>query len=133
VWEAIRLLKVARIDHGYHILDDPILTNKVIQDKIPLTTCPLSALKLNHITPLNRFPVKIMLRLGMVPTINSDDPAYFGGYINENFYETAKAIGLTYEDIAVLAKNSIIASFLPYDRKIDLLNEIDSAVQSSIL
>ena len=132
VWEAVKLLRVARIDHGYHILDDPILTNKVIQDKIPLTTCPLSALKLNHITPLNRFPVKIMLKLGMVPTINSDDPAYFGGYINENFYETAKAIGLTYEDIAVLAKNSIIASFLPYYRKIDLLNEIDNVVQSSI-
>ncbi len=125
VWEAIKLLKVSRIDHGYHILDDPTLTEKVIQEKIPLTTCPLSALKLNHITPLDKFPIKTMMRLGMIPTVNSDDPAYFGGYLNENYYQIAKALKLSASDLATLAKYSIIASYMQYDKKVDLFNIID--------
>ncbi|MFP3166267.1 MAG: adenosine deaminase, partial [Nitrososphaeria archaeon] len=125
VWEAIRSLKVARIDHGYHILDDPILTEKVTQEKIPLTTCPLSAFKLNHITPLEKFPVKTMMKLGMIPTINSDDPAYFGGYLNENYYETAKALKLNAEDLVILAKYSIMASYVSHEKKVDLYNNID--------
>jgi adenosine deaminase len=125
VWEAIKLLKVSRIDHGYHILDDPILTEKVAQEKIPLTTCPLSALKLNHIVPLEKFPVKTMMKLGMIPTINSDDPAYFGGYINENYYETAKALKLSAEDLVILAKHSIMASYISNEKKVDLYNNID--------
>ena len=106
-------------------MDDPILTEKVTQEKIPLTTCPLSAFKLNHITPLEKFPVKTMMKLGMIPTINSDDPAYFGGYLNENYYETAKALKLNAEDLVILAKYSIMASYVSHEKKVDLYNNID--------
>lgn len=127
VWEAIRDLGVERIDHGYHIFEDQVLVKKVSDESIPLTTCPLSALKLNHIVPLESFPLKAMLSHGIVATINSDDPAYFGGYLNENYVGVARAIGLSADNIVTLAKNSIKASFIPYNEKRALYEAIDSA------
>jgi len=128
VWSTIKLLKVARIDHGYHILDDHKLSLKVSQERVPLTTCPLSALKLNHIVPLSSFPIRDMMRKGFVPTINSDDPAYFGGYLNENFIALETELGLSLDEIISLVKNSVFSSFMSYEKKRDLYEDIDRAV-----
>ncbi|MGC8662024.1 MAG: adenosine deaminase, partial [Nitrososphaeria archaeon] len=127
-WNSIKLLKVSRIDHGYHILDDDRLSLKVSQERIPLTTCPLSALKLNHIVPLSSFPIRSMINRGFVPTVNSDDPAYFGGYINENYMALETELGLTLDEIIILAKNSVFASFMNYEKKRDLYEEIDTTM-----
>jgi len=132
VWGAIRALKVARIDHGYHILDDERLSIKVIQERIPLTACPLSALKLNHIVPLSSFPVRSMLNRGFVITVNSDDPAYFGGYVNENYEALATSAGLSFDEIITLAKNSVFSSFMTYEGKRDMYEEIDEVVAELI-
>ncbi len=132
VWDSIKLLKVARIDHGYHILDDDRLSLKVLQERIPLTTCPLSALKLNHIVPLSSFPIRNMIERGFVPTVNSDDPAYFGGYINENYAALVTTIGLTLDEILILAKNSVFSSFMTYEKKRDLYEEIDTEMMELI-
>ncbi|MEM3196427.1 MAG: adenosine deaminase [Conexivisphaerales archaeon] len=132
VWSAIKLLKVSRIDHGYHIFDDDRLSLKVSQERIPLTTCPLSALRLNHIVPLNSFPIRNMIEHGFVPTINSDDPAYFGGYINENYMALGTELGLTLDEIIILAKNSVFASFMSYEKKRDMYEEIDMTLMELI-
>ncbi|MCL4344083.1 MAG: adenosine deaminase [Thaumarchaeota archaeon] len=132
VWSSIKLLKVSRIDHGYHILDDDRLSLKVSQERIPLTACPLSALKLNHIVPLSSFPIRNMMERGLVPTVNSDDPAYFGGYINENYMALVAELGLTLDEIVILAKNSVFASFIGYEKKRDLYEEIDTALMELI-
>lgn len=112
VWEALDLLKVSRIDHGNHALDDEKLIQKLVELKIPLTVCPLSNLKLKVVPDLKKHPLKKMLEKGLVVTINSDDPAYFGGYLNENYLALAEALNLSKEDLLQLAKNSFIGSFL---------------------
>jgi len=117
VWEALELLKVSRIDHGNHCLDDDNLVEELIRRKIPLTVCPLSNLRLKVIDSMERHPLRRMLERGFLVTVNSDDPAYFGGYINENFSAVTKALNLTSEDIYRLAKNSFEASFLKESEK----------------
>jgi adenosine deaminase len=124
VWEALELLKVSRIDHGNHCLDDDKLAEELIRRKIPLTVCPLSNLRLKVIDSMERHPLRRMMERGLLVTVNSDDPAYFGGYINENYLAVTKALNLTAEDIYRLAKNSFKASFLEESKKDKMLGEL---------
>lgn len=117
VWEAINLLKVSRIDHGNHSLDDENLVRELARRKIPLTVCPLSNLKLRVIDKMENHPLKKMMEKGLLVTVNSDDPAYFGGYINENYLAVQKALKLIKEEVYELAKNSFKASFLDEPKK----------------
>jgi adenosine deaminase len=121
VWEALELLKVSRIDHGNHCLDDDRLAEELIRLKIPLTVCPLSNLKLKVVDSMDKHPLKKMMQRGFMVTVNSDDPAYFGGYINENYIAVTDALNLTIEDIYKLAKNSFKASFLEKSKKDKML------------
>jgi len=125
VWEALNFLNVNRIDHGNRSLEDTELVSRLAEQKIPLTVCPLSNIKLCNVDKIENHPIKKMLNLGLAATVNSDDPAYFGGYINENFTAVAQALNLTGRDIYSLAKNSFEASFIEPEEKqkfIDLLD-----------
>ena len=128
IWEAINLLDVERIDHGNRSMDDPELLNRIIQDQISLTMCPLSNLKLCVIDDMADHPAKKMMDAGVKVTIHSDDPAYFGGYVNENLYALAEGLHLSMEDITQLAMNSINASFAAPARKKELTNKIEQYV-----
>ena len=113
VWEALELLHVDRIDHGNRAMEDARLVEKIRDQKIALTVCPLSNLKLAVVDDLRHHPLKQMLDAGLVATVNSDDPSYFGGYINENFAEVARSLNLSENEVITLAENSFRASFLP--------------------
>jgi adenosine deaminase len=113
VWKALDRLAVDRLDHGNRALEDPALTRRLAQEGMTLTVCPLSNLKLCVVADLAEHPIDRMLRAGLRATINSDDPAYFGGYVNDNYRAVAKARGLTRDDLATLARNSFLGSFLP--------------------
>lgn len=128
--EALDLLHVNRIDHGNRCLDDPELVEELVSRQIPLTLCPLSNLELRVIRSLNEHPVKLLMEKGVLATIHSDDPAYFGGYINENYQQTAEALSLTVQDIAQLAINSFKASFLPDDIRKEWTRKVDQFVHS---
>ena len=132
VWEAIKLLKVARIDHGNNSLNDEKLVRELVKRKIPLTVCPLSNLKLNVVGDLKKHPLKKMLGKGLLVTINSDDPAYFGGYVNENFIAVANAINLTKKDIKELAKNSFMASFSDEARKKNWIEKVEKFYEANV-
>ena len=112
VWEALDILKVDRIDHGNRSLEDPRLVERLAGDGMTLTVCPLSNHRLCVVSDLTRHPLKRMLQLGLKATINSDDPAFFGGYVGDNFRAVAAALPLTREDLATLAVNSFAGSFL---------------------
>ena len=112
VWEAIELLEAMRIDHGVASADDPELMDELRDNEIPLTVCPLSNIKLKVYDDLSEVPVKTFLDHDIIVTINSDDPPYFGGYINENYLQTAEAQNLSRSDIYKLAENSFRASFI---------------------
>lgn len=130
VWEAIDLLEVERIDHGVSSVDDPDLMQELLEREIPLTVCPLSNLKLKVVADLKDVPVKTFLEKGLLVTLNSDDPSYFGGYINENYLQTAKAQNLSRKDIYTLAKNSFTASFITENERktyLEKLNEFDKS------
>lgn len=126
VTEALDLLKVSRIDHGNHSLDDSLVVDRLVKLQMPLTVCPLSNYKLQVTPDLKDHPLKKMLDLGLMVMINSDDPAYFGGYLNDNFYAVAEALDLSREDILTLARNSINASFIKEDLKQKYLNAIST-------
>lgn len=111
IWNALDVLKVERIDHGVQSLRDPKLVERLIRDRVPLTVCPLSNLKLCVFPSLDQHNLGAMLDQGLVVTINSDDPAYFGGYINQNFLETFAALKLSNQQARTLAANSFEASF----------------------
>ncbi|MBS0334876.1 MAG: adenosine deaminase, partial [Proteobacteria bacterium] len=112
VWEALDVLGVDRIDHGNRALEDPKLVERLVASGMTLTVCPLSNLKLCVVDDLAAHPLKRMLDLGLKATCNSDDPAYFGGYLGRNWIETAQAVGLGRDDLVALAKNSFTGSFL---------------------
>lgn len=112
VWEALNILKVKRIDHGVRSLEDPKLVQHLVESAIPLTVCPLSNIKLRVFDNMKDHNVKKMLDAGIKATINSDDPAYFGGYIGENFHSVSEALALNPAELKALAINSINASFL---------------------
>lgn len=121
---ALENLKVSRIDHGNRALEDKELIQKLVTQKIPLTICPLSNEKLQVVPNLSKHPIKEMLNKGLVATVNSDDPAYFGGYINENFIAITEALNLNIEDIYKLVINSFSGSFLDQNIKTKYLNQV---------
>lgn len=125
IWEALDLLKVKRIDHGVRSIEDEKLMERIIEERIPLTVCPLSNLKLCVVDDLKKHNLKKMLNKGVCVTINSDDPAYFGGYMNENFKQTVNALELNQEEIIEIAKNSFEASFLSKEEKEKWLKKCD--------
>jgi adenosine deaminase len=112
VWEALDLLHVDRIDHGNRSLEDPLLVKRLAADGMTLTVCPLSNLKLCVVDDLEAHPLKRMLELGLRATVNSDDPAYFGGYLADNWIAAAQALALTRAELVTLAKNSFSGSWL---------------------
>ena len=124
MWQAIDLLKVQRIDHGVAALQDPLLMAELAHTRLPLTVCPLSNLKLCVVNDLRDHGLKTMLDAGLCVTINSDDPAYFGGYMNANFEQTVQALQLSREDVVQLAKNSFEASFISDQRRADCMAQV---------
>jgi adenosine deaminase len=117
IWSALDVLKVERIDHGVQAMKDPALMARLVKDRIPLTVCPLSNLKLRVVSNLAQHNLGQLLQAGIVATVNSDDPSYFGGYINQNFTETFAALALTAQDAYQLAHNSFEASFIDEAQK----------------
>lgn len=125
VWEAIDGLKIVRIDHGNNCLTDEKLVDEIVKRDMALTVCPLSNLELRVVADLKDHPLKTMLNKGIKATVNSDDPAYFGGYLNQNFMAIQEALNLTKGEIIVLAKNSFQYSLLDESRKNELMNLVD--------
>lgn len=128
VWQALDLLKVDRIDHGNRSMEDPALVRRLAAQGMTLTVCPLSNHKLCVVDDLSRHPVPEMLRQGLHVTLNSDDPAYFGGYVNRNYEALAAQAGLTRAQAARIARNSFEGSFLPDDDKARHVAEVDAWV-----
>jgi adenosine deaminase len=126
IWGALDVLKVERIDHGVQSMNDPDLIKRLVQDRIPLTVCPLSNLKLRVYPSLTQHAIGRMLEAGLVATINSDDPAYFGGYINENFTQTFAALQLGGQQAYQLALNSFNASFIEASERARHIEKLDA-------
>ena len=124
MWQAIDKLQVQRIDHGVAALQDPLLMAELAYTRLPLTVCPLSNLKLCVVRDLREHPLKTLLDAGLCVTVNSDDPAYFGGYLNTNFEQTVEALNLGREDVIALAKNSFEASFISAERRAACLAQL---------
>ena len=131
VWEALDKINVSRVDHGNRSLEDDKLVARLVKDEMPLTVCPLSNLKLCVVKDMKKHPLKKMLDLGLKATINSDDPAYFGGYMNENFKAVSDALGLDKKDLETITRNSIEASFLERKQKDALLKKLDDYMKTA--
>ncbi|MXY76996.1 MAG: adenosine deaminase [Acidimicrobiia bacterium] len=127
---ALDVLGARRIDHGVRAGDDPELVDRLVRERVPLTICPLSNQRLQVFPDLRMHPLKRFMDAGVLVTVNSDDPAYFGGYVGDNYLAIADALGLTRTDMVRLARNSIEATFLPDDRKATLQDEITAYVAS---
>ncbi len=125
VWEALDLLKIDRLDHGNRSLEDEKLVERLVQQQMALTICPLSNLKLKVVKDLKQHPLKKMLEKGLKATVNSDDPAYFGGYMNDNFVAICKALQLDKKDLYQLSKNSFEASFVSNEQKKKMIKGLD--------
>ena len=128
VADAVDLLEIDRIDHGNRALEDPALVDRLVKRGITLTVCPLSNLRLGGVADLRRHPLKRMLEVGLKATVNSDDPAYFGGYLLDNFVAVAEALDLGQPDLVTLVRNSIEGSFLDEPARKTHLGRIDRAV-----
>lgn len=126
IWDSLKLLKVNRIDHGNRAVDDPELMKELAERQMPLTLCPLSNLKLKVVHDLKDHPLPTMLKHHLLATINSDDPAYFGGYLNTNYTQICQALSLNFEEIKQLAINSFTASFLDEDSKKQWIEKVHS-------
>jgi adenosine deaminase len=131
ITEALDVLKVVRIDHGVRAIDDPDLQRRLARAQTPLTMCPLSNLELQVTPDLAQHPLKRLLDAGLHVTVNSDDPAYFDGYLAANYAAVQRALDLTRDDIAALARNSVTASWLPPAGQNSLLAEIDAFVAAA--
>lgn len=130
IWSALDVLKVERIDHGVQATRDPALMARLVKDRIALTVCPLSNLKLRVVPTLAQHNLGRMLDAGIVATVNSDDPAYFGGYINQNFTQTFAALALTAGHAYQLARNSFEASFISDTLRRRYLERLDATFES---
>jgi adenine deaminase len=126
VWTALDLLHVERIDHGVQSAHDPALMQRLQRDRVPLTVCPLSNLKLCVFPKLADHNLKQLLEAGLCVTLNSDDPAYFGGYVNDNYVQLAQAVGLNAQHAYQLARNSFEASFVGAERKREYIAQLDA-------
>jgi adenosine deaminase len=133
VWEALDILKARRIDHGVRSVEDERLVGRLVEEQIPLTVCPLSNVKLRVFPTLRAHILKQMLDRGLLVTVNSDDPAYFGGYVADNFQASAAALDLSRDQLLTLARNSFRASFLSDEQRRAYLGEVDRfAAQPSL-
>jgi adenosine deaminase len=130
IWQALDLLHASRIDHGVRCIEDEQLMERLVTDQIPLTVCPLSNVKLHVFPSLEQHDLGDLLHRGVRVTVNSDDPAYFGGYIAENYVAAAHSLELTTSDAVQLARNSFLASFLEEHDQQRHLDAIDAIVTS---
>ena len=128
VWEALDLLGAERIDHGIRSMEDPALVRRLREDQVPLTVCPLSNVALRAVGSLAEHPLPDMLAAGLRVTVNSDDPAYFGGYLDDNMTAIRAALGLDTGQLAVMARNSFDACFAPEADKRRWKSEVDAAL-----
>ena len=128
IWQALDLLGVQRVDHGVRCLEDATLVQRLAAERMPLTVCPLSNVKLRVVDTLTDHPLATMLDRGLRATVNSDDPAYFGGYVGENLTQVTSALNLGDDAVVELARNSFRASFLDDETRDRYLGEIDAAV-----
>ncbi|MFH5823668.1 adenosine deaminase [Georgenia sp. AZ-5] len=126
VREALDLLGVERVDHGVRVLEDPELVARLRAEQVPLTVCPLSNVRLGGVASMGRHPLPRMLDAGLLVTVNSDDPAYFGGYVGDNFTALRETFGFDAGALADLAANSVRASFAPESRKAELQAQIEA-------
>ncbi|MYW49813.1 adenosine deaminase [Streptomyces sp. SID161] len=128
ITEALDVLGVERVDHGLRCLEDPALVERLVRDRVPLTLCPLSNVRLRAVDTLADHPLPAMLDAGLLCTVNSDDPAYFGGYVGDNFRAVRDTLGLGEDRLRELARNSFLASFLEDDeeRRARCLAEVDA-------
>ena len=117
IWEALDVLQARRIDHGVRCAEDERLVDRLVEEQIPLTVCPLSNVKLQVFPTLQQHNLKQLLQRGLMVTVNSDDPAYFGGYVGDTFQAGATALQLSRADLVTLARNSFTASFLPEEQR----------------
>src|SRR3954471_20141540 len=125
VWEAIDVLGVNRVDHGNRSLEDDMLVARLARDRMPLTVCPLSNFRLGVVQDLAHHPLRRMMERDLLVTLNSDDPAYFGGYVNDNFRALHEALGLSTQEIVALARNSFVSSMMPEPERQRALAEFD--------
>ena len=133
VWQALDTLGVSRIDHGVRAIEDAALVERLRAERVPLTVCPLSNVKLRVFPNLRAHNLKQLLDRGLLVTVNSDDPAYFGGYVADNFRDTAAALGLGREQLLTLARNSFVASFLSEEQRRAYLGDVERfAAQPSL-
>ena len=128
VWSALDVLAVERIDHGVRAIEDPALVARLARDRVPLTVCPFSNVRLRVCDTLADHPLKTMLEAGLAVTINSDDPAYFGGYVGANWRETCRALDLTREEAIAIARNGIEAAFVDEATRAELRARLDAAI-----
>ena len=132
IWEAINLLNVSRIDHGVRSMEDAELLSYLTDQQIPLTVCPLSNVELKVFDSMTEHNLKELLQQSVCVTVNSDDPAYFGGYVAENYQAAQSALDLTEKELYQIAKNSFQASFLPPETKFKLIAELDEYCRVAI-
>ena len=128
VWAALDELKVERIDHGVRAIEDPALVERLVRDRVPLTVCPFSNVRLRVCDTLADHPLKKMLAAGLAVTINSDDPAYFGGYVGANWRETCRALELTREEAIAIARNGIDAAFVDAPTRAGFHARLDAVI-----
>ena len=126
VADALDILHVERVDHGVRAMEDPALVARLARDRVPLTVCPLSNVRLRVVDTLADHPLRAMLDAGLVVTVNSDDPAYFGGYVDENLREVARALDLGQDELYTLARNGVEAAFVDDARRAELGAEVSA-------
>ncbi len=126
IWEALDLLHISRLDHGNRSLDDPKLMERLAAEKMALTVCPLSNLKLCVVDDLKNHPLRKLMQNGLKVTVNSDDPSYFGGYMNENFWAITDALDLSKDELYTLSRNAFEASFVSNKRKKEMIELLDN-------
>jgi adenine deaminase len=131
VWEALDVLGVGRVDHGNRSLEDATLVGRLARDQVPLTMCPLSNLRLRVVDDLRHHPLRKLMDRGVIVTVNSDDPAYFGGYVNQNYLAVSEALGLEREDIAAIVRNGINVSLMTAPAKAEVLADVDRVLAES--
>jgi adenosine deaminase len=131
VWEALDVLGVARIDHGNRAMEDATLVGRLAREQIPLTVCPLSNLRLRVVDDLAKHPLRRMLDKGLVASVNSDDPAYFGGYVSQNYRAVSDALGLSRDEVAAIVRNGIRASLMSAPEKEKVFAEIDRVLATT--
>ncbi|NQZ10269.1 MAG: adenosine deaminase [Algicola sp.] len=132
IWDAIQLLKVSRVDHGVRCIEDPKLVEYLRERQMPLTVCPLSNTKLKVFEDMSEHNILQLLEQGLLVTVNSDDPAYFGGYLNQNYLALHQGLGMSKAQAVTLAQNSFAASFVPEQQKIQFTEQLTLYVNKSI-